>query len=145
MKTETRLNKMKGNQFIYKKQVVELLDYILNTGDDADEYELLLSNGSQLVGPMEYLDACLAQFTPAGATLTVAVTQRVNAVSAFNPNVIQELREAVLDSIRAVKADPTKVSQAKQVFQGVNTMVNLAKTELDFRRYIDAQNKTNNQ
>ena len=26
---------------------------------------------------------------------------------------------------------------AKQVFQGVNTLINLAKTELDYRRYLD--------
>ena len=35
------------------------------------------------------------------------------------------------------KEDPSKVSQAKQVFQGVNTVINLAKTELEYRKYLD--------
>jgi hypothetical protein len=33
------------------------------------------------------------------------------------------------------------VSQAKQVFQGVNTLVNLAKTELEYRKYLNELEK----
>ena len=43
----------------------------------------------------------------------------------------------VLQQIKDVKEDPSKVSQAKQVFQGVNTVINLAKTELEYRKYLD--------
>lgn len=33
------------------------------------------------------------------------------------------------------------VAQAKQVFQGVNTLVNLAKTELEYRKYMNEFDK----
>ena len=44
----------------------------------------------------------------------------------------------VLQQIKDVKEDPGKVNQAKQVFQGVNTVINLAKTEIEYRKYLDS-------
>lgn len=60
----------------------------------------------------------------------------LNAVSSVNPSILKEIRDTVLDQIRS-NENPQSVAQAKQVFQGVNTLINLAKTELDYRRYID--------
>ena len=45
--------------------------------------------------------------------------------------------------IKDVKEDPNKVNQAKQVFQGVNTLINLAKTELEYRKYLDTTDPLN--
>lgn len=36
-----------------------------------------------------------------------------------------------------LKKSPEHVSQAKQVFQGVNTLINLAKTELEYRKFVN--------
>ena len=44
---------------------------------------------------------------------------------------------AVLQQIENVKSSPEHVSQAKQVFQGVNTLINLAKTELEYRKFVN--------
>ena len=49
----------------------------------------------------------------------------------MNPTILQDMRDLVLQQIKDVKEDPNKVNQAKQVFQGVNTLINLAKTEMD--------------
>lgn len=51
-------------------------------------------------------------------------------------SIIQQLRDTVLQQIEAVKHNPEAVGQAKQVFQGVNTLINLAKTELEYRKFI---------
>ena len=53
------------------------------------------------------------------------------------------MRDTILKQIEAVKESPAAVNQAKQVFQGVNTLINLAKTELEYRKYINEleQNK----
>ena len=53
------------------------------------------------------------------------------------------MRDLVLQQIKDVKEDPNKVNQAKQVFQGVNTLINLAKTELEYRKYMDTTDPIN--
>lgn len=53
------------------------------------------------------------------------------------------MRNLVLQQIKDVKEDPNKVNQAKQVFQGVNTLINLAKTELEYRKYLDTTDPLN--
>lgn len=70
-------------------------------------------------------------------TVVVLANERLNKVSTVNPTILQDLRNLVLQQIKDVKEDPSKVSQAKQVFQGVNTVINLAKTELEYRKYLD--------
>lgn len=142
MKTlHERMEDMDKGYYVYKGEVVQILGHVLHTGDDGDEYEILLSNGRTLTGWMGGLEKKLEEFTNADGTVAAVVEHRMSQVSTFTPNVMSQLRDAVLDSIRAVREDPKSVSQAKQVFQGVNTLINLAKTELDFRKYVDSQAK----
>lgn len=142
MKTlHERMDDMDKGHYVYKGEVVQILGHVLWTGDDEDEYEILLSNGRTLTGRMDNLERKMAEFTSADGTVAAVVEHRMSQVSTFTPNVMSQLRDAVLDSIRAVREDPKSVAQAKQVFQGVNTLINLAKTELDFRKYVDSQAK----
>lgn len=136
-----RMQEMDRGHYVYKGEVVEVLGHVLYTGDDEDEYELLLSNGRTLTGKMDNLENKLTEFVSADKTVATVVDHRMNQVSSFAPNVMSQLRDAVLDSIRSVREDPKNVNQAKQVFQGVNTLINLAKTELEYRKYIDSQSK----
>lgn len=142
MKTlHERMEDMDKGHYVYKGEVVQILGHVLHTGDDGDEYEILLSNGRTLTGWMGGLEKKLEEFTSADGTVAAVVEHRMSQVSTFTPNVMSQLRDAVLDSIRSVREDPKSVAQAKQVFQGVNTLINLAKTELDFRKYVDSQAK----
>lgn len=136
-----RMQEMDRSHYVYKGEVVEVLGHVLHTGDDEDEYEILLSNGRTLTGKMDNLENKLTEFVSADKTVATVVDHRMNQVSSFAPNVMSQLRDAVLDSIRLVREDQKNVSQAKQVFQGVNTLINLAKTELEYRKYIDSQSK----
>lgn len=61
----------------------------------------------------------------------------------MNPTILQDMRDLVLQQIKDVKEDLNKVNQAKQVFQGVNTLINLAKTELEYRKYMDTTDPIN--
>src|SRR3712207_9042943 len=103
----------------------------------SDEIEIYLNNGKTLVFNMCDLLLRLERFRPVTANVIVLANERLNAVSSVNPSILKEIRDTVLDQIRSVKENPQSVAQAKQVFQGVNTLINLAKTELDYRRYID--------
>ena len=134
------IDKLKGmvnKPFLYKNEEVVIIGYCDGTGDDGDEIKIYLNNGKTIVWPVYDLVMKLPRFRPITNTVVVLANERLNKVSTVNPTVLQDLRETVLEQIKAVKEDPGKVSQAKQVFQGVNTLINLAKTELEYRKYID--------
>ena len=129
-----RLKDMVNKPFLYKNEEVVILNYCEGTGDDGDEVEIYLNNGQTLVFNYINLPAKLEKFKPVSAQVIVLANKRLDSVSTVNPTIIQQLRDTVMQQIEAVKKDPSAVSQAKQVFQGVNTLVNLAKTELEYRK-----------
>ncbi len=140
-----RLKDMVNKPFLYKNEEVVILNYCEGTGDDGDEVEIYLNNGQTLVFNYINLPAKLEKFKPVSARVIVLANKRIDSVSTVNPTIIQQLRETVMQQIEAVKKDPSAVNQAKQVFQGVNTLVNLAKTELEYRKYINELEKPLNQ
>lgn len=136
-----RLKDMVNKPFLYKNEEVVILNFCEGTGDDGDEVEIYLNNGQTLVFNYINLPAKLEKFKPVSAQVIVLANKRLDSVSTVNPTIIQQLRDTVMQQIEAVKKDPSAVSQAKQVFQGVNTLVNLAKTELEYRKYINELDK----
>jgi len=143
METIERLKKMVNKPFLYNNEQVVVLNYCDGTGEDCDEVEIYLNNGKTLCYKIYDLKMILERFKPITSTVIVLANERLNQVSTINPGIIQDLRDAVLDQIKSLKESPTPVTiiQAKQTFQGVNTLINLAKTELDYRRYIDKNNR----
>lgn len=141
MTTLERLKDMVGKAFLYKNEEVVILNYCEGTGDDGDEVEIYLNNGTTLVFSYINLPAKLEKFKPVSTQVIVLANRRLDSVSTVNPTIIQQLRDTVMQQIEAVKKDPSAIAQAKQVFQGVNTLVNLAKTELEYRKYINGIDK----
>lgn len=129
---------MKKRPWVYKNKVVEILGYADGVGEEGDEVEIYLNDGTTIECLMINLSRKLKEFGSATGTVVVMANHKLDQVSSMQPNVLHELRNTILESIREVKSDPSKVSQAKQIFQGVNTMINLAKTELEFRKYMDS-------
>lgn len=132
-----RLKEMVNKAFLYQNEEVVVLGYCDGTGDDGTEVEVYLNNGKTLVFSAFDLLTKLNRFRPITNTVVVLANERLNKVSTVNPTILQDLRNLVLQQIKDVKDDPSKVNQAKQVFQGVNTVINLAKTELEYRKYLD--------
>lgn len=132
-----QLDKMKGGAFIYRNDVVELIAYADHVGEDGDEVEIYLNNGKTIECKIPELERKLKEFRSAEGAVRVMASRKMDSVSSVAPSVMGELRDTILDSIRTLKADPGTVNQAKQVFQGVNTMINLAKMELEYRKYVD--------
>lgn len=133
-----RLDLMKKRPWVYRGSVVEILGYADGVGEDGDEVEIYLSNGTTIACRLTDLGRKLKEFGEANGTVVTYAQHKLDKVSSMQPNVMEELRNTILQSIRDVKDDPSKVNQVKQIFQGVNTMINLAKTELEFRKYIDS-------
>lgn len=140
MKPIEKLKLMVNQPFLYQNEEVVILNYCDGTGEDGDEVEIYLSNGKTLVFGISELFSKLHRFRPITNTVVVLANQRLDAVSTVNPTVIKDLRDTVLNQIQAVKDDPGAIGQAKQVFQGVNTLINLAKTEIEYRKYLDKMN-----
>jgi hypothetical protein len=139
-----KLKEMKGKAFIYNNETVAIEGYCDGTGDDGDDVEIYLNNGKTLEWKVYDLPVKLARFRPVTNTVIVLANERMNQVSSVNPTVIQQVRDIILEQIQQVKEDPGKVNQAKQVFQGVNTLINLSKAEMEYRKYID-KNSNNNE
>lgn len=137
MNTLERLQGMVNKPYLYRNEEVVVLGYCEGTGDDGDEVEIYLNNGKTLVFNYINLPAKLEQFKPVTTQVIVLANKRLDAVSMVNPGIIQKLRDTVLQQIENVKSSPEHVSQAKQVFQGVNTLINLAKTELEYRKFVN--------
>lgn len=135
------LQTMVNNPYLYRNEEIVVLGYCEGTGDDGDEVEIYLNNGKTLVFNYINLPAKLEQFKPITAQVIVLANKRLDSVSTVNPTIIQSLRDTVLQQIEAVKTDPAAVGQAKQVFQGVNTLINLAKTELEYRKFLNEVEK----
>lgn len=140
-----RLEAMVNKPFLYKNEEVVVLGYCEGTGDDGDEVEIYLNNGKTLVYNYINLPAKLEQFKPVSSQVIILTNKRLDSVSTVNPTIIQQMRDTVLQQIEAVKSNPEAVSQAKQVFQGVNTLINLAKTELEYRKYLNTMEDSKEQ
>lgn len=134
-----RLKEMVHKPFLYKNEEVVIIGYCDGVGEDGTDVEIYLNNGKTLEFSVFDLDIKLGRFRSISNTVIVLANNRLDAVSSVNPTVIKDLRDIVLDQIQRVKNDPAAVNQAKQVFQGVNTLVNLAKAELEYRQYVDKQ------
>jgi len=124
-----RLKEMVNKPFLYQNEEIVILNYCDGTGDDGTEVEIYLNNGKVLIFSMFDLASKLNRFRSITNTVVVLANERLNKVSTVNPTILQE--------------DPNKVNQAKQVFQGVNTLINLAKTELEYRKYMDTTDPIN--
>ncbi len=138
-----RLKQMVNKAFVYNGQEIVILGFCDNTGDNGDEVEIYLNNGKTLEWNISDLIIKLSRFRPVSNTVIVLANERLNQVSSVNHTIIQNMRDVIMDQIKAVKESPTPevINQAKQVFQGVNTLTNLAKTELEYRKYMDVQDK----
>ena len=134
-----RLKEMVNKPFLYKNEEVVIIGYCDGVGEDGTDVEIYLNNGKTLEFSVFDLDIKLGRFRSISNTVIVLANNRLDAVSTVNPTVIKDLRDIVLDQIQRVMNDPAAVNQAKQVFQGVNTLVNLAKAELEYRQYVDKQ------
>ncbi|GHT05037.1 hypothetical protein AGMMS49525_11960 [Bacteroidia bacterium] len=138
METIEKLKGMLNTPMLHLGSEVEILSYVDGVGVNRDSIEIYLSNGKTLCGHIGNLNKLIDQFTPITPTVVALANSRIAKVSSVDPDVLLEIRDTVLAQIKALK-NPQKetIAQSKQVFQGVNTLINLAKTELDYRRYMD--------
>lgn len=134
------LAEMKDKAYVYQDEEVVVLQSAYGVGDYGDMVEIYLNNGKTIECTIGALRSKMKQFQPIGKQVVIHTQAVLNKVSTLQPNVVGELRESLLDQIRRIRTNPSKevIEQSKQVFQGVNTFANLAKVELEYRKYIES-------
>ncbi|MDR1939016.1 MAG: hypothetical protein LBQ73_11055 [Tannerellaceae bacterium] len=137
METIKRLKGMVNKSFLYHNEEVVIIGFADGVGEEGEDVEIYLNTGKTIEWKIYDLEVKLSRFRPISNTVIVLANDRLNKVSSVNPTIIGDMRNIILQQIKDVQNDASKVAQAKQVFQGVNTLINLAKTELDYRKYMD--------
>lgn len=137
MNSIEKLKSMVNKPFLYNNEEVVIIGYCDNTGDDGDQLEIYLNTGKVIELKMYDLLLKLEKFKPLTNTVIVLANERLNKVSSMNPSILSDLRDVILEQIKEVKNNPAAVPQAKQIFQGVNSLVGLAKMEIEYRRFLE--------
>lgn len=81
---------------------------------------------------LEFIHSCKEINTETG------IVKKKNFVpnSIANENIMQGLKDTLLDNISKVKENPDYVPQAKVVSNTVQALINLAKLELEYRKNV---------
>lgn len=69
---------------------------------------------------------------------SVAISNRMQPVNSISSsvmpgNVVADLRDTLLDNIKRVQADSSYIPQAVQISKTVDSLINLARLELDYK------------
>lgn len=134
------LLELKGKTVFYEGDVMEVVNMAFDCGEDGDEVELYTNTGRTIVFREHRIPSVLEKMKPVNNAVTRIVDNRLKAVSVMNPDTIGELKRILMDSILEVKKDPSKAKEVKNVINGVNAMLNLAKTELEYAKFVHTIN-----
>lgn len=132
---------MQNKAYIYHDKQVVITSVIEGVGIDGEYVEIYLDNGQQIETHLSGIRMKIAEFKPLGRQVVVVANKALESVSSFQPNVIGSLRDTLLDTIKEVRSDPGKIEQAKAVNACVNSMIGLAKAEIEFRKLMNTEKK----
>lgn len=132
------LEEMKGKQWIYKDTVVEILGYILGTGESGNDVEIY-TNKRTIETNLFQLPKVLKSFHPIHKQAQLLAREESKKLTVLDSDVIGEIRETVMAQIRRLKENPNEetIKQSKAINEGINTLTNLARTELEYRRHFE--------
>ena len=123
MKTKVvdRLEKMKGKRFLYHAKMQTVLNYQVNKD------EVIIATDFQIKTiDIEKIDEELNQFLP---------VQDSVEVSMFRKNkTIPDLADIVMSNIKKIQEDKEYIPQAKAIHDGIKTLVNMAKLDLQMQK-----------
>lgn len=131
-----RILAMKGRTFIFEDDCLEVINVALDCGEDGDEVEIFTNTGRTLVFKESRMESVLSRFKPMNNAVIRIVDNRLKSVSMMNPDTMSELKSILMEQIRNVRQDPSKRNEAKTVINAVNSMLQLAKVELDYTKFM---------
>lgn len=134
-----QLENLKGKQWMYKNQVVEVLGYLLGCGDSGNDVEIYIS-GRTIETSLFELPKVLKSFEPIPQRLMIMAREEMKKnVAAITSDVVEEIRNTVLDQIRALRDKPTeeRIKAAKAINESINTLTNFGRALHETNKYYD--------
>lgn len=132
----TRLDEMKGKEWIYNDMAVTILGSVIIEG--GKEIEIYLNNGNTIYTDFVKVGKLLDKFRPVAEQARLLQVQRDRTLNVCSGDIVQEMRDSLLAQLREIRANPTKevLAQSKAVNETINQFTNLARTELEFKKMV---------
>lgn len=135
------LNKMLNKQFMYGTHIVTILDYDIN--DEKERFYLYTDRKTEAYDrPIDSAISFLNEFRKVETAPAVVAPARndrsIEVVMVGTPGLSTQLKEILLENIEKLKGENGKeyIQQAEQINKNVATIIDLAKTEIDYLKAI---------
>lgn len=128
-----RLQKMKGNAFIYANQVHSILDINI-----AEETFVIITNINRYSRKFESAEEFLKYWSPANQQGALIKNEN-NPVAVYieqEKSQADELIGILKDNITKVQTDPKYIPQAQTINDNINSIINIQKMKLDYIKQI---------
>ena len=120
MNLEKRLNEMVGRTFMYHTRLYKVLNYRLN-----GRLELVCDKRWFDIAA-EHIEGTLDEFLP-------VAEERALAFFPAKKELIN-IKDILMENIERVRQDKTYVGQANAINKSVNTLINMAKLEIQYQK-----------
>lgn len=136
-----RLEEMQDKEWIYNDRVVTILGHCIIDG--GNEVEIYLSNGETIYTDFVKLAKVIDKFHPVAEQARLLQERQDRTLSVCGNNIVNEMRDALLEQLRAIRTNPSKevLAQSKAVNDTINQFTNLARTELEYKKMMAQMRK----
>lgn len=138
-----RLGAMIDRDFIYRNNVVRVLNFMVGTGEKGNDIEIYLNDGRTIDTNYVKVQKILEDFQPLQEQARVLQRRESATLSVCGGGVVTELRDTLLDQLRAIRENPSKevLAQSKAVNETVSVFTNLARAELEYKKFSNQLSK----
>lgn len=117
-----KLNTMVGKTFMYNTRHYKILSFRISPGENNVQ---IATDKKWFDFHTNLIDAALKQFLP------VADLMEVNSLQIMpKKDEMNDLKTIILNNIKKVQKDKNYVGQANSINKSMNTLINMAKTEI---------------
>lgn len=135
------IESMLGGCFLYGNQQHYIKTYSVNP--DTEKFSLI-TDKKTFTRPCENVMDFLGQFEPIQERHIVPVSDNKGLFLpeiTVNQSVVKELKDVLMDNIRKVKEDKSYIPQAEAIKANVDSVISLAKTEIEYISAIERLNR----
>lgn len=125
------LKSMIGKQYLYNGNEIQILTYQL----DGEDVTIITNQPQEKWVTVKVFDLKIKLLEFKTVDLP-AVNESKNDQLSVTSNTLISLRDTLLSNIEKVKEDPAFIPQAKNISYNVQTIINLAKIELEIKKTV---------
>lgn len=123
---EEKLIAIKDTPFKYGNRLWTLKSWEIN---EAEQKVTLISNGKPITKEFDALNYFIEMLQPISEDKLAAIPKDI-----ATPDLMNVLKDILLDDIQKVREDRGYCQQAKTINNNINTLINLAKFQMAFKK-----------